>query len=188
MARVRVYLGCSLDGVIAGPDDDLSFLSTPGLHPGPDDPPTGALDFPTLLGQVGAMLMGRHTHDVVAGFGAWPYGALPVLVATTRPLPPADRASPTVRPVQGTIGALLAEARAVAGDRDVYLDGGALVRQALDAGLVDELCLTVLPILMGAGTRLFDGLARRSDWRFVQSVPMGGMVQHTLVPRDRPAS
>ena len=180
MPIVRVYLGLSLDGCIAGPDDSLDFLHQPELHPAPDAPPTGALDFSGLLARTGAMLMGRRTHDIVAAMGAWPYGALPVLVATRRPLTPG---APTVRAVSGDIATMVAEARAVAGDRDVYVDGGALTRSAIEADLVDELCLTVLPTLLGPGIRLFDGLTSRSDWTFSGVHRYGGMAQLTLVRR-----
>lgn len=180
MSLVRVYLGISLDGRIAGPEDSLDFLHQPGLFPGENDPPSEALDFPGLLARTGCMLMGRRTHDVVAGMGQWAYGELPVLVATTRPLEPA---APTVRAVSGPIDALVAEARALAGERDVYLDGGALTRSALEAGLVDELCLTVIPTLVGPGVALFDGLTKRSDWRFTGVHRYGGMAQLTAVPR-----
>ena len=67
-----------------------------------------------------------------------------------------------------------------AGEKDVYLDGGDLVRQALGAGLVDELCLTFLPLVLGRGIRLWDGLERRTDLRFDPPVMHGrGMVQVT---------
>lgn len=178
-SRVRVYLGCSLDGCIAGPDDDLSWLHEDG--DGEPPPRPDALDFATFMGQIGAMLMGRRTYDVVAGMGVWPYGETPVLVATRRPL---EAPQPTVRAVAGDIVELIAEARAVAGERDVYLDGGALVRQALDAGRVDEMVLTYLPILLGDGIRLFDGLTTRSHWTVACHTRMGhGMLQVTLKAR-----
>jgi dihydrofolate reductase len=180
-SRVRVYLGCSLDGCIAGPDNDLSFLHAPGpADPPPADPE--ALAYPEFMAQVGAMLMGRTTHDVVASMPIdWPYGDTPVLVATTRPLE--DRPE-TVRGITGDIGTLIAQAKEAAGAGDVYLDGGALVRQALAAGLVDELCLTILPVILGRGVRLFDGLEQSTLLEFTgQCRSAGGMVQLTARPR-----
>ena len=128
------------------------------------------------------MLMGRRTHDVVAGMGEWAYGDTPVLVATHRPL---EAAAATVRAVSGDIGTLIGEAREAAGNRDVYLDGGQLVRQGLDAGLVDELCLTFVPVLLGGeGIRLFEGLLERRSVEFVAHHAYGpGMLQVTARPR-----
>lgn len=175
MPKVRVYLACSLDGYIAGPDNDLSWLAPP------DPPPTGpteALEFGDFMAQVGVMLMGRTTHDVVAGFGDWPYGETPVLVATRRPLAPAAE---TVQAVHGDIDALIAQAKDLAGGKDLYLDGGALVRQALDAGLVDELVLTWVPIVLGGGVPLFEGV-QRQNFEIVSQHRYHRMAQMTLRP------
>jgi len=99
--------------------------------------------------------MGRRTYDVVVGFdGPWPYGDLPVHVATTRPL---TDASATVTPVEGEIAQLVTDALAAASGRDVYVDGGTMVRATLAAGLLDDLVVTMLPVVLGEGVRLFEG-------------------------------
>lgn len=179
-SRVRVYVACSLDGFIAGPDDDLSWLAPSEPPPQGPAPPSDALEFNAFLDQVGSMLMGRRTHDVVAAMGVWPYGDIPVLVATTRPL---EAASPSARPVRGDIAALMAQAKDAAGDKDVYIDGGDLIRQAIDAGLVDELCITFVPILLGDGIRLFDGLQGRTKLHFLDQHMYGEMLQVTMRPQ-----
>ncbi len=175
-SRVRVYIACSLDGFIAGPDDDLSFLHEPGAAADPSET-SDALGFDAFMSEVGAMLMGRRTHDVVAGMGGWIYGDTPVLVATHRALQPA---ADTVRAVSGDIGSLVAQAKEAAGEGDVYLDGGDLIRQGLDAGLVHELCITLVPTLLGGGgIRLFDGLLGRTKLEFTEHHRMGHMLQVT---------
>ncbi len=166
--RVRVYLGCSLDGCIAGPEHDLGFLMEHPHEPGSDD--GAGLGFDAFLGDVGALLMGRRTYDVLLAWDAWHYGDRPVLVATNRELPPAPGGGKAWA-VAGPIESLVAEARDAANGRDVYVDGGDLVRQALDAGLVDELCLTFLPLVLGDGIR--DGLRQRTDLRFAEPVSYG---------------
>lgn len=172
VARVRVYIAQSLDGFIAGEDDDISWL------PAPEDP-TEDFGFGAFLSEIGCLLMGRRTYDVVAGFGpeVWAYGDTPVHVWTRRPLT-ADR--PTVQAVGGRIEAAVADARAAAGDRDVYLDGGALIRAALDAGLVDELTVTTVPVVLGRGRPLFAGVAQRQALTLAEAAPIGlGMVKAT---------
>jgi len=168
--RLRVFIACSLDGFIAGPDDDLSWL------PAPSDDDHGFREF---FDDVGALLMGRRTYDVLEGFdGPWPYEARPVMVATHRDLQPSQ---PTIRSISGSIEEMVGFAHEVAGERDVYLDGGHLIRAALDAGLVDELTLTMVPVVLGAGTPLFVGAQRRSFE--VESVrPSSGLVQMVLSP------
>jgi dihydrofolate reductase len=194
-SRVRVYIACSFDGFIAGPGDDLSWL--PGADPnasgGPDavpQPPAakdvdaapGSVGYAEFMQQVGALLLGRRTFDVVMGFGGeWPYGNRSVLVATHRPI----RANiPNVHAVSGTIEELVATAKQRAGNEDVYLDGGNLIRQALSAGLVDDLIVTLVPELLGQGHPLFAGLEARCSLEFTGYYPFGqGMLQIHARPR-----
>jgi dihydrofolate reductase len=148
--RVRVFIACSLDGFIAGAEDDLSWL--------PEPDPNEDYGYAAFIAETGAILMGRGTYDVAAGFPEWPYGDTPVYVATSRPLEPVAK---TVKAVKGTPGKMLATARRKAGDDDVYLDGGALIRSFLDAGLVDDLVVTLVPVILGSGAPLFAGTAAR---------------------------
>ncbi len=192
-SRVRVYIACSLDGFIAGPGDDLSWL--PGAQAesasdigsatsNPADQDVGAVGFEDFMSDVGAVLMGRRTYDAAAGFGgASPYGDRPVLVATHRVL---DSVAPNVQPVAGDISEMVAAAREAAGDEDVNIDGGDLIRQAMDASLVDELIVTMVPVLLGAGHALFAGVTKRHALEFVGHHRFGGsMVQLHCRPVDR---
>lgn len=170
MAKVRVYIAASLDGFIAGPDDDLSWLPT---EAGPEG--EGALGYEAFMAEVGAMLMGRRTYDVVNSFeGDWPYGQTPVLVATHRDLEPF---APTVRAVSGSMDTMLDAALEAAAGRDVYVDGGALIQAALEVGRVDELIVTLAPVLLGGGVPLFGALSKRRDLVFEHHASMGSMVQ-----------
>jgi dihydrofolate reductase len=173
MNRTHVFIASSLDGFIAGQNDELDWLS--GGEGKAED------TFTPFFGQIGALLMGRRTYEVVAGFSGWPYGGTPVLVATSRPLAPAQA---SVRAVTGGIADVIAEARRIAGDRDVYVDGGALIRSALDAELIDEVTVTVIPIVLGAGIPLFAGAARRHRLELLGSRPIGGgLVELRYRPR-----
>ena len=121
------------------------------------------------------MLMGRRTYDVVQSFGGpWPYGETLVLVATSRSL---DPAAPSVRAIEGSIDALLDQALDEADGRDVYLDGGGMIRAALEVGRVDELIITYAPILLGNGIRLFDTLSTRRPLTFEGHASYGSMLQ-----------
>lgn len=169
-STVRVFIATSLDGFIAGEDDDLSWLPHP--EPGGED-----YGYGEHMAQTAAILMGRRSYDVVAGFdGPWPYDDTPVFVATSRPLEPA---APTVTAIQGETAAdLLAAVQAQVGSGGIYVDGGALIRSLLDAGLVDELTITVIPVILGRGLPLFAGAAFRHDLELLGSEDYeNGLVQ-----------
>lgn len=178
MSRVRVFIACSLDGFIAGPNDDLSWLPPP-----PEDDDFGWGDF---IGGIGCLLMGRATYDAVAAMDVeWPHRERDTIVATRRPL---TGAPPRVEPARGTIEELVAMAKQRAAPKDVYIDGGDLIRQGLDRGLIDELAVTVCPTILGAGSPLFAGAKRRLALQLqAQRELSGGVVQLTYTPkRDTP--
>ncbi len=135
---------------------------------------------------VGATIMGRNMFGPVRGpweeFGAdwtgW-WGDDPpfhhdVFVLTHHARPPVEMAGGTTfQFVTDGIEAALDRAREAAGDRTVRLGGGAAtVRQYLRAGLLDELHVAVVPVLLGGGERLFEGLGSAMDgWRCVEFTP-----------------
>jgi dihydrofolate reductase len=91
--------------------------------------------------------------------------------------------SPLIERIEGTIQDMLASALAKADGKDVYLDGGCMIRQALDAGLVDELIVTIVPILLGEGAPLFAGLEREHKLRRTNVDTLyNGMTQLTFEP------
>ena len=154
MASVIWHATISLDGFLAGPDDDVTWLRVaPARMPAEWD----------LLPRLGALVAGRCTHDVglaTHGRGAcgrrWP---VPVFVPTCRL---ADRPPPPdVVFVPGVTEAVRL-AREAAGDRDVAVLGGAVGSVALGLGLVDELMVHVLPVLLGTGDRLYPRVQRQA--------------------------
>ncbi|GIG55505.1 dihydrofolate reductase family protein [Demequina activiva] len=191
MGKVRVFIASSIDGFIAGPHDDIAWLEAarPPWAPMASgrwaDSPTDALGFDTFMADVGAILMGRRTFDVVSAMGGdWPYGDTPMLVATGRPL---EGAPATVTGASAPIANLVDEATRIAGGKDIYVDGGSVVRQALDAELIDEMVVTVHPTVLGAGHALFAGAQSRHHITVADVRRYGdGMVQLTLVPAREP--
>jgi dihydrofolate reductase len=163
MPKVHVFIACSLDGFIAGPNDEMDWLE--GSKETEDT-------FTPFMAEVGSMLMGRRTYDVVCSFGdVWPYGDTPVLVATSKSLDPKQS---SVSPVAGTIAEMVEAAKAAAGDKAVYIDGGSLIRSALDAKLVDEMTVTMIPMVLGAGVPLFAGVTQRHPLELLSERSIGG--------------
>ncbi len=176
--RVRAYLGMSLDGCIAGPEDELDWLGS--SRPRATGVPRTEDDFTTyddFIRDVGVILMGRRTFDTVAGFDEWPYGQMPIVVATSRVV---DDAPGTVSTASGPPQQLLEHALARADDGDVYVDGGQLVSYVLEAGLLDELTTTIVPTVRGPGIGLFQALGRPVDLELTRvATNQAGLVQLT---------
>jgi dihydrofolate reductase len=151
MAKVLYSATMSLDGFIAGPGGDMSWL-TEHLGPNPtvDD----------LIGQIGALLVGNRTfrgddpHKGTTREGK-PFGggwSGPQFVLT-------HHAPQTPVPGVTFVGDLasgLAAARAAAGDKYVNVIGAEVARQCLAVGALDELFVCIAPVLLGDGVRLFD--------------------------------
>ena len=186
MGRVRFRISMSLDGFVAGPDQSVEnplgvggmqlhewvfplavFREMHGLGEGGE---TNA-STPVVEGwleNVGATVMGRNMFG--GGPGAWgadpwtgwwgddPPFHHPVFVVTHHAREPLELSGGTTFSfVTDGIGPALEQAKEAAAGKDVSLGGGATVaRQYLAAGLVDEMWISVVPVLLGAGTRLFD--------------------------------
>lgn len=174
--KTTVYMGLSVDGFVARPDDGLDFLPPPV---------EGDVDrFAAFLSTVDVIVMGRRTFEICKGFD-WMYGQTPLIVLSSRdPAPLLAGAPPTVSVRSGDPATLLAELRAQGVGR-VYVDGATLVRACLQQGLVDELVLTWVPVLIGAGISPFGSLPADVKLELRESrVLPGGMVQgHYVVLR-----
>jgi dihydrofolate reductase len=159
----------SLDGFISGPNVRVGNGMGDGgdrLHDWIFDPKTNTL---TEAGKKmmdekstsnGAVIIGKRMFDV--GFEPWgdpPPFRMPVFIVThekREPLP--MKGGTTYTFVTDGIETALELAHAAAGDRDVLIQGGAnIIRQYLEAGLLDEMQIQLIPILLGDGTRLFEG-------------------------------
>jgi dihydrofolate reductase len=139
--------------------------------------------------RTGASVMGRRMFDL--GEGAWPEEApfhTPVFVLTHDPRAPWERpGGTTFHFVDDGIAVALDRARAAAGDRDVRIaGGGATILQYLNAGLIDEFTIALSPVLLGAGTRLFEGVdATRVALEPVDAEPTGRVTHLTYAVRER---
>jgi dihydrofolate reductase len=182
MSKLVADITMSLDGFITGPDDGPGrglgeggeclhnwVMGRPwryddeGRRFNPLDVDRKVLA--DAMGSIGAGIIGRRMFDVTGGWGGNPPGgpdARYFVLTHSVPAQWAARSSPFTFVTDG-IGSALAQARAVAGDRDVGIGGGAnVIQQYLAAGLVDELRLHVAPVLLGSGKRLFDQLGDRT--------------------------
>ncbi|MGK5685132.1 dihydrofolate reductase family protein [Actinoplanes sp. URMC 104] len=171
MGKVTTGASMSIDGYIAGPGEsgfDLLFqwynngdvevpTAMPGLTMRTSAVSAGHLK--RLFERTGALLVGRHLYDFTNAWGGRHPMDVTTVVLTHRP--PEDRplADENFVFVTEGIEAAVARAKEIAGDLDVGVNGGQMARQCLDAGLLDEIHVDLVPVLLGAGTPFFDGLA-----------------------------
>ena len=158
--KASIFCGLSLDGFIARSDGNLDFLDAldpPELNGEPTDG-----GFGEFLASVDALVMGRNTFDKVMDLITqpdidWPYGDLPVVVLTSRPLTVPDELQDVVEATDLAPAELL-DVLASRFVEHVYIDGGLTAQSFLRDGLIDEIILTTVPVLIGDGLRLFGEL------------------------------
>ena len=117
----------------------------------------------------GALLTGRRTAEQADHWGGDIHGA-PIFVMSHRPPGPSVANYPLVRYVNDGIASAMAQAKAAAGDRNVQVHGAYTAQRALEAGVVDELQIHVIPVLFGGGRRLFDVLRSRIELEIVRVI------------------
>ena len=145
--KASVFVGTSLDGFMARTNGALDFLPPGGGEPH---------GYEEFMATVDALVIGRHTFDTVLSFDPWPYGKKPVFVLSTRALAPAPPGA-VVEHLSGApteIVSLLA----ARGIRHIYVDGGITIQRFLQAGLIQRLLITRVPVLIGTGIPLFGPL------------------------------
>lgn len=172
--RASAFIATSLDGFIARPDGSLDWLDdAQALIPEGED--CGYLEF---MASIDTLVMGRHTFERVLSFDTWPYGDVAVFVMSHAPVAIPTDLSKTVHSVQATPETLAAQLGRD-GFRHLYVDGGQTIQGFLRAGLLDDITVTVIPVLLGAGRPLFGPLphdveltlmrSRAYEFGFVQS-------------------
>jgi dihydrofolate reductase len=137
--RCSVFIATSVDGYIARADGGLDWLDRVAS-------PDTDYGYAAFAATVDVLVMGRATYDVVRGFNEWPYGDKRVIVMTSRP---ADHETFSGEPV-----ALVARLR-TEGIQRAYIDGGNVIRQFLAADLIDDLTLSIIPVVLGDGIPLW---------------------------------
>ncbi len=171
MSSVLLDISMSLDGFIAGPNDDVERLHE-WIFNGRKQVERGSAVFApeterdaeiltANLDQVGAVVMGRHTYDLAdEPWGDEPPFGVPVFVVTHRPRDPDIRGETTFTFVSDGIESAFRQAHSAADGRNISVMGAHVGRQFIEAGLLDEVSIHIVPVLLGAGTRLFEDLQR----------------------------
>lgn len=168
MRKVKMHCGVSLDGRLAGPNHELDWLPAPETGEG------DAYGIEAFNASCDVALMGYATYEVCAAFPEWYYQGQHTYVFSRTPGKPVNAHAELINedPV-----AFLAHLKQQPG-RDINLvGGGQLFRLLHEADLIDEICLGIVPVILGAGLPLFPDLHRRQQYRLEKSRAFGnGMV------------
>jgi dihydrofolate reductase len=197
MPKVTAGITTSVDGYITGPNDGPArglgeggerlhywVFGGPWTYANPARGEATGADKEYLDGEMarqGAVIGGRGTFDAADAWGGsnpWP---VPFFIVTHRPDDEPPGAGFTF--VKG-LDAALDQARSAAGDKDVYLMGGAeIIRQALRGGYLDEIAISVSPVGLGAGKRLFDGFDKSINLEVIRtfSSPLATHIKYRVV-------
>src|SRR6187401_1412421 len=177
MPKVIAAITMSVDGYITGPDDGpdkglgeggerlhywvmggpWTYENDHGMEPEGED----ARYLNEMTARGGAIVIGRNMYEAAGHWGGKnPFG-MPVFVVTHRPDEEPDTGEFSF---VGDFEEAIARAKVAAGDKDVSIGGGAdVIRQGLDAGIVDELHIIVAPVILGGGKRLFTDFTKSLD-------------------------
>jgi dihydrofolate reductase len=176
-----LYMAMSLDGYIAGPNDGPGNPGGDGfdrLHQWfvtPDGKffrPAGSAGelYDEMMNAWGAIVVGRRTAEQVDHWGGDRGHGVRIFVPSHRPPGPSVANYPLVTYVTDGIASAMAQAKAAAGERNVLVHGAYTAQRALEAGVLDELQISHIPVLFGGGRRLFDVLPSRVELDIVRVI------------------
>ena len=180
MSTSVLFMSMSLDGYIAGPYDEPGNAGGDGfarLHEWGHTPDGESIRSTGEGGQMmdeylatGAVLVGRRTAEQADHWGGDHHGGVPIFVVSHRPPSPSVANYPLVTYVTDGIEAAVTQAKAAAGDRNVLVHGAYTAQRALEAGVLDEVQIHLIPVLFGGGRRLFEVLPSRIELEIVRVV------------------
>jgi dihydrofolate reductase len=166
MAKVLTHMCMSVDGFVAQPDDNPAELfdwywNGGVVVPSAQEDMSFSVDeasaavLQEIVSSCGALIAGRRLFDQTDGWGDNHPAGAPVVVVTHRP-PPEDAAERFPRTTfTGSVEEAVARAKEIAGDKFVTIASAQIIQQALNLGLVDEVCISQVPVLFGRGVRYF---------------------------------
>jgi dihydrofolate reductase len=146
---LTAYVAMSLDGYIADEQNAVDWLND---IPNPDDSDFG---FEAFMSTMDAVVMGAHTFKTVQSFGVWPYQK-PVIVLSHSMKSVPEGYEEKIQIQKGDLKKLLKNLDDI-GYENIYIDGGRVIQECLERGLLSKLVITHIPVILGGGVPLFRG-------------------------------
>jgi dihydrofolate reductase len=175
MIKCSVFIATSLDGFIARKDGSIDWLEEANKAV----PADTDLGYDRFFASIDALVMGRNTFEQVLSFPQWPYGTKP-LVVLSRSLTRLPDGVPQSVSLSNEAPEKLVAHMEREGFRHLYVDGGKTIRNFLRAGLIDEMTITIVPVLIGEGLPLFGETGADVHYSLIASQAFDfGFVQNT---------
>lgn len=160
--KCSVFIAASIDGFIARLDGDIEWLHRPEY----ESAELRGVTYEQFMATVDALVMGRKTLDKVLSFPEWPYADKPVIALSNRPVDIPAHLQGNIEVLAGDV-TVITEQLAARGLQHLYIDGGQTIQAFLDAGLIDELIITRIPVVLGQGIALFSQAGRERHLRHI---------------------
>ncbi|NMX64497.1 dihydrofolate reductase [Pseudomonas sp. WS 5059] len=179
--KCSVFIAASIDGFIARPDGDIEWLHRPKY----ESSGLNGITYDSFIATVDALVMGRKTLEKVLSFPEWPYEGTPVIALSHKTLEIPVHLQGKVEVLAVDVSTLV-EQLAERGMKHLYIDGGQTIQAFLEAGLLNELIITRIPILLGQGVPLFSQDGREYDLRHIDTCASdNGFVQSRYAVEHR---
>lgn len=171
--KCSVYIATSVDGFIAKPGGDIAWL----LRPEYATSEMKGLSYDDFISTIDTLVMGRNSFEKVLSFSSWPYESMPVVVLSSKGMTVPNHLQGKVRIESGTPEQIVSQL-ASEGKRHLYIDGGITIQRFLKARLINEITITLIPILLGEGIPLFGTTDIEQPMRLIDAVASNnGFVQ-----------
>lgn len=169
--KISVFIATSMDGYIAKKNGDIDWLTK--FSPPTQENEEKDCGFSKFFSEIDVLVMGRNSYAVVSQFDPWPYEGKRVIVLSSTLTSVCKQAEL----FNGDITQLIKNLQ-IDGTKHIYVDGGATISQFLEMGLVDQLIISIIPVVLGSGIPLFSKINNDKWCRLLSSQAFSnGLVQ-----------
>lgn len=173
LTKCSVFIATSLDGFISRDDGSIDWLMKANTLA----PPGEDCGYKSFISTVDVLVMGCNSYEKVLSFDEWPYGELPVVVMSSQTVAIPEKLRTCVSATMETPTTLV-QRLSKQGAKHLYVDGGVTIQGFLFDGLINEMTITLIPVLLGSGRTLFGPLKRDIELHHVETKTFdGGFVQ-----------
>lgn len=171
--KCSVFIATSLDGFISRDDGSIDWLMKVNtLAPAGED-----CGYKSFISTIDGLIMGRNSFEKVLSFDEWPYGDLPVVVISSQSITIPEQLRHCISISAETPSALVRRL-SKQGAKHLYIDGGVTIQGFLADNLINEMTITIIPVLLGSGRSLFGSLKNDVELHHLETKTFeGGLVQ-----------